>query len=82
MNDYLFSVKGSGSFPFIMLQRDQCHPVDEKDVDNLFNSSGTRTVRLRGQLPNNDVWRVYGWSVISRPAVYKDDYNVYHTWPC
>jgi hypothetical protein len=82
MIDSLFTVKGSGPFPFVMLQRGKCHPNSEKDVDNLFNYSGTRTIKLRGQLPNDNLWKAHGWSVISRPAIYKDDYNIYHTWPC
>jgi len=82
MNDSLFSVRGSGSFPFIMLQKGRCHPVSEKDVDNLFNYSGQRTISLRGQLPSDDLWKVYGWSIILRPPIYKDDCSYYHTWPC
>ena len=82
MNNLRFTVKGSGPFPFIMLQMGECHPVDEKDVDNLFNYSGTRTINLRGQNPSDNLWRTHGWSVIMSPAMYEDDYNIYHTWPC
>ena len=82
MSNLSFTVKGSGPFPFTMLQRDRCHPISEKDVDNLFNYSGTRTIHLRGQSPSDNLWKTHGWSVIMRPAMYKDDYNVYHTWPC
>ena len=82
MIDSIFIVKGSGPFPFAMLQIGKCHPACEKDVDNLFNYSGTRIVKLRGQLPNDSLWKSHGWSVISGLYAEKDDYNVYHTWPC
>ena len=82
MNDSLFIVKGSGAFPLEMLRIGRCHPDGEKDVDNLFNNSGNRTIRLRGHLPNESLWKSYGWSVISGYPSQKDDYSIYHTWPC
>jgi hypothetical protein len=82
ISEVLFSVSGSGAFPFTLLQRGRCYPVDEKDVDSLFNYSSQRTVNLCGQDPNDTLWKTFGWTIIIRPPSYEDDYNEYHTWPC
>ena len=83
MNDFI--VKGSGIFPYTMLSRGKCYPKGEVDVDKMFSYSNSRTINLTGdgQRQNEDLWRSFGWTVISSSAILiKDEYEHYHTWPC
>ncbi len=82
MTSNRFTVKGSGSFPYVLLQRGKCYPEREVDVDSMFNYTSSRTINLIGFPPNEDSWRSFGWMVISQPPFYKEEYVKYHTWPC
>jgi hypothetical protein len=82
MKDFRFTVRGSGDFPFVMLSRGACHPNQEEDSRSMVNFSSVRSVSLIGFMPNEDSWRSFGWSIVSRPPLMVDDHNVYHTWPC
>ena len=78
-----FIVRGEGSFPYCMLQRGRCYPARDADVDGMFNYKNSRSIHLIGESQNHDLWRSFGWSVISHPPVFpKDEYEHYHTWPC
>lgn len=82
MNSNRFSVKGSGDFPYAMLQRGKCYPEAEVDVENMLSYSSPRTINLVGFLQSEDSWRSFGWMVVSGPPLYKEEYTKYHTWPC
>lgn len=68
---YMFTVEGSGEFPFDMLRYDRCWPnASDPDVINLaphqrgslFKSQ--RMVTLRGQAePTVGRWESFGWKV-------------------
>jgi hypothetical protein len=84
-NMYYFEVTGAGQFPHKLLSDQHCFPEDAEDAVNAFERIGSkRTIKLKGLTPPNvDVWRSYGWSMICfSHIVPKEDYTIYHTWPC
>jgi len=85
-NIYYFEVNGHGAFPHELLANQSCFPESKEDAVSAFEHSGSyRTVKLKGMYsPNKNLWRSYGWTVrlISGLSSDKEDYNIYHTWPC
>jgi len=82
MKNIRFSVRGSGKFPITMLARGGCHPSEEEDAQSMADYTSLRTINLVGFTPSDDSWRAFGWSIVKRPPIMTDDYNIYHTWPC
>jgi|3_EtaG_2_1085321.scaffolds.fasta_scaffold499722_1 hypothetical protein len=83
---YTFEVKGSGQFPYALLAEQVCFPKSNKDAKNAFeNTYSSRTISLQSsRVPSVNLWKSYGWSVggVLSSYIEKEDYNLYHTWPC
>lgn len=70
---YTFTVAGSGIFPIDMLRYDSCYPVDTESANAINDSidqetrfKGTRSFRLRGELPFGPTigrWNSFGFNV-------------------
>jgi len=66
MKLYIYTVEGSGNFPWDMLRYDACWPARMVDVNNLQWSTmrERRLVLLRSiRAPTIDRWKSYGWDV-------------------
>ena len=85
-NGYCFEAVGRGAFPYELLANQRCFPESSEDAINAFEYNETyRSIRLKSAVaPNNNLWKSYGWTirVISGYIPAKEDYNIYHTWPC
>ena len=83
---YTFEAAGRANFPYELLANERCFPASKEDAANAFEYSNTlRIISLKShKLPNKDLWRSYGWNVRGLPdALFaKEDYTIYHTWPC
>jgi hypothetical protein len=65
MKTYVFTVRGSGSFPLDMLRYDKCWPVSGESVNNMDSSSMgiARTVWLAStRHPTNERWTSFDWN--------------------
>jgi hypothetical protein len=63
MKRFIYTVEGTGPFPFDMLRYDGCYPVRGVDVMNL-TERGHRIVQLRGvRKPTIDRWASFSWYV-------------------
>ena len=79
---FTFEVEGTGQFPVELLSEARCYPVDNKNA-NSINGTDRRVIRLASNISQNQmVWFFKGWKIISGVVLIRDDYNVYHTWPC
>lgn len=83
----IFEVTGSGEFPFRLLASQGCFPVSVKDAERINDSfKMKRTITLKGFCsPSENVWRSYGWSIAVIHGGFvneKNEYTLYHTWPC
>tara|TARA_Y100000310_G_C20345698_1_gene651916 strand:+ start:352 stop:618 length:267 start_codon:yes stop_codon:yes gene_type:complete len=83
---YTFEVTGSGVFPCRLLSEQFCFPKSNDDAANAFENAGShRRINLQSsRIPNAKLWRSYGWSIVGviNHCMAKEDYNLYHTWPC
>lgn len=84
-NTYYFEVTGAGKFPHNLLAEQSCFPEKKEDATNAFEKAGSkRTIKMKGVAqPSPNLWRSYGWNLFSFSAIIpKEDYTIYHTWPC
>ena len=84
--NYEFSLSGVGEFPSHLLYKLSCWPQCEDSGLEIYSKAAPdvhRTVNIIStRPPNADAWGRYGWSVSRQsPAIEKDDYSAYHTWP-
>ncbi len=60
---YIYTVEGTGNFPWDMLRYDGCYPARGVDVMNLTQKDH-RIVQLRGvRKPTIDRWASFRWYV-------------------
>lgn len=69
-----FAVTGAGLFPFDMLRRDHCFPIDEGEATSMGGveplMAPRRVIKLRAWSehkwwrPTYGRWRSFGWSVV------------------
>ena len=79
---FTFEVKGSGEFPIELLATARCYPIDRANANSIHDTE-RRVIQLSSNISQNQmVWFFKGWKIISGVILEKDDYNVYHTWPC
>jgi len=83
---YTFEVRGSGTFPYRLLSEQVCFPKSKNDAENAFENTGSnRRINLQSSnIPSASLWRSYGWNIVGVVSHYidKEDYSLYHTWPC
>ena len=62
----IFTVEGSGSFPFDMLRYDRCWPYYSQDSSQMdHHNIGRRRVVLEGyNKPTDGRWRSFTWRVV------------------
>ena len=64
---YVFTVEGSGEFPFDMLRYDTCWPEHETDTPMMgrgWSGRAKRSVRMIGlRTPTVGRWLSFGWVV-------------------
>lgn len=71
----VFTVEGSGTFPYDMLRYDSCYPRSDDDVTNMVTPQAARQVTLNttswsktraGTTPAR--WESFGWKVVKQEA--------------
>ncbi len=88
-NKYKFRVHGKGPFPMRLLAYYKCFPATADDACLLSGSlsESTRAIEMESiTKPSPKIWNSYGWSIVrlSGPGLEpdKNEYEIYHTWPC
>lgn len=63
----IFTVRGSGQFPWDMLRYDSCWPAEETQTHHMLDSrGGARHVIMVGlREPTEGRWESFGWKIIS-----------------
>lgn len=83
-----FEITGSKDFPLSLLAAHSCFPATEADANLIKgggDASGERTIRLKSlKLPLFREWEDEGWrlNMIRDSIQIRDEYDLYHTWPC
>ena len=79
---FTFEVEGCGKFPMELLHEAKCYPADKEDAIKI-NDVKRRTIRLSSVVSQNRMlWFFKGWKIVRGMSGDKDDYELYHTWPC
>ena len=83
---YRFQMTGVGKFPFEILSKYQIAPETKLDLQVMFQETQKRrSVNLASIIkPSEKELKKFGWDInmVYDPSLLKDDYNLYHTWPC
>lgn len=66
-----FTVVGKGSFPFVMLSRDECYPANTAEAEKILMSCPTVTSQeyqitlatTKEGAPTGQMWRAHKWPV-------------------
>ena len=72
MPQQVFTVEGTGHFPFDMLRYDGCYPSTETDTGRMLASDSdvprvitmARYVNGRREQPTTARWKSFGWRVL------------------
>jgi len=83
---YRFQMTGIGRFPFEFLSKYQIAPETKLDIEIMFQETQKRrSINLASIIkPNEKELKKFGWefNMVCEQTLLKDDYNLYHTWPC
>ena len=83
---YRFQMTGVGRFPHWVLTEYRSAPETKLDLQVMFDeSSKRRSITLASKIrPNEKDIKKLGWDIhiIYDPTYSRDDYSLYHTWPC
>ena len=83
---YRFQMIGAGKFPYHVLTEYRGAPETRVDLQAMFeDTQKRRSVNLASRVkPDENKIKKLGWDIhiIYDPTSLRDDYNLYHTWPC
>jgi len=83
---YRFQMIGVDKFPYQVLTEYRGAPETKADLQVMFeDTQKRRSVNLASRVkPDEKNIKKLGWDIhiIHDPTSLRDDYNLYHTWPC